>query len=130
MRGTRASTDRQRLTGKACYNCKRSLPEPHTPGKKWCKLCRLVGQVLMNFRCSPAGIWTVVYREVTMRPLPRASRFRSPDKLRKMFSRFAPRQLSEDCKVSEYGLQNGRGMVELDLTEAFGSTLTPRLRHR
>lgn len=62
------------------------------------------------------GVWFVTYRELSMWPLPRTSRFLGPEKVRDLYTRFGTRKMSEDRSAFEFGIQMGRGVVELELS--------------
>lgn len=115
MGGPRASTERQRAGGRMCANCHRELDPPYRPGGAFCNVCKPMHRVLADFTCQN-GVWRVVYRELSMRPLPRMSRFLDPDKIRQMYASYGTRKMSEDRQAFEYGLSSGAGMVELELT--------------
>lgn len=63
-----------------------------------------------------AGRWQVVYRELNVWPFPRTNRFSSPNRLRDIYDRFGVTGNTVDREMFEFGLQVGRGMVELELT--------------
>ena len=62
--------------------------------------------------------WSVVYRRLDVWPFPRTSTFGTRDKLRSLFDRFAPDRSPKESATFEQLLKLGRGMVELELTDA------------
>ncbi len=112
----RRATSKARDRGEMCCACHAFLPEPHQPGHRYCQKCQPRHAVLMIFDRLPGG-WRVSFRQTNHWPLPRAYTFTNPDKIRDLYTRFGSSRIAEDVASFEFGLQNGRGVVELTLEE-------------
>jgi hypothetical protein len=116
MGSERASTVRQRLDGKICSICGRSLPPPHTPGEFRCTACGGVYLVYMRFMLREG--WYCQFLEKDLKtPLPRKVVLQDAKDVLQLAIRGGSRMDTEKRKAFDYAIGMGRGGVWLQLTE-------------
>jgi hypothetical protein len=114
MGGERASTGRQRLSGKICGICRRHLPPPHTPGEKRCDKCSR-HRVYMSFMLRET--WFCQFLEEDLRtPLPRKVELRDAQQICEMAERGGCDLNLEARQAFDHAIEIGRGGVWLELT--------------
>jgi hypothetical protein len=115
MGGERASTVRQRLSGKICCICRRPLPPPHTPGEKRCDKCSR-HRVYMSFMLRET--WFCQFLEENLQtPLPRKVELRDTQQLRELAARGGCDLNLEARQSLDHAIEIGRGGVWLELTD-------------
>jgi hypothetical protein len=129
MGGERASTTRQRLSGKICCSCKCSLPKPHTSGEHLCARCtedrKSRRRIYMSFVLSKR--WSCQFLEEDLKTsLPRKLTLEDPAKLFEVAERGGYRMNLEGRQAIERAIETGRGGIWLELTEEQYRNLTKR----
>lgn len=114
--GERSSTTRQRLAGKICAICSRSLPEPHTAGERRCSACGVPHLVYMSFMLRDGWFCQFLERDLKT-PLPRKITLKDPESVRALAERGGCVMNLEKRHAFDYAIGMGRGGVWLELTE-------------
>jgi hypothetical protein len=118
MGGERSSTTRQRLAGKICARCSRSIDAGAWPGEeRLCNRCGGVHKVYMGFFVRGGGEWVCTFLEPDLRtPIGRIRCFGSEEKLRELIARTQTTFTLEDRQALDHATALGRGGVYLQLS--------------
>lgn len=119
MGGERASTTRQRLSGKICCRCHSLLDALpwHRGGERYCDSCAPRRKVPLKF-LRVDGLWRVSFLEANLRtPLRRRFSFTHDDKILEMAQRGGAELQLDDRQALDHGLKAGAGATWLHLTE-------------
>jgi hypothetical protein len=120
MGGERASTARQRLSGKICCMCKSSLPAPHTPGEQVCAKCNAERsprrRVYMSFMLQHG--WYCQFLEADLKTsLPKKLSLPDEAKIFELAERGGGMKNLEARHAIQHGIEIGRGGFWLELTD-------------
>lgn len=125
MGGERASTTRQRLSGRICCACKVPLdPQPNqVPGERYCERCAPRHKVYMHFQMAKGG-WSVTFLEPDLKtPLPRRFTFQGEVKILDLARHGGADFNLAGRQAIDQGIAMGRGAVWLSLTREQYATL-------
>ncbi len=114
MGGERASTTRQRESGRICCTCKSSLP-PGPARERYCDRCAPRRRVYMHFMLARGGWYCQFLEEDLKTPLPRKLTFQEPEKVIDMAKRGGAVFDLAGRQAIEHGIGIGRGGVWLSL---------------
>jgi hypothetical protein len=120
MSGERASKTRMRLDGRICAMCGRLLDMPKKRGERVCPKCedarKPKRKVYMHF--MQMNGWYCQFLEEDLRTqLPCKLNLDDPAKIMELARRGGAPMKLEDKQAIEYGIENGRGSVWLNLTQ-------------